>query len=456
MALISVVHRASLGNRERLDPEYYEPEYLQLSSLLASRTCRKLSTLSREISCGPFGSTVLCDTYMPKGILVIRPFNIKDCRIDDEDIVYISKEDVETKNLKTYSNGDVVFSRVGDIRCGIIDNFDGEVTISPNIIAVKLNRNLINPYYVSTFMNTKYGYTQLARTQKIVAQPTIETETVKELLVPKVSEDFQSDIEHDLKLAFSRQDNSKSLYSQAENLLLKELGLEDFQPKYELSYTASLLKAFGAHRVDAEYFQPLYDYIEEYLINEFNARPIGEVDFIEVTTGQYSEEYVERSEGRPYIRGTDIRNGTISTDDLVYIASGNQIESKKARERDVVVTRVGTIGLSARIPKECEGGTISDNLIRLRFDEKSLSSHYLALFLGSPVAVSLMIRNSRGSVQQRLNQETLKEVVVPILPSETQKTIASLVRQSHEARKKAKELLEEAKSKVENLIEGRV
>ncbi|ROL55687.1 hypothetical protein D9V84_11000 [Bacteroidetes/Chlorobi group bacterium Naka2016] len=156
----------------------------------------------------------------------------------------------------------------------------------------------------------------------------------------------------------------------------------------------------------------------------------------------------------PYIRGTDLKNGTIDIDNLVYIAPENQIASKKAKEGDVVVTRVGTIGLSARIPKECEGGTISDNLIRLRFDQQKLNSYYLALFLGCHLGVNLMIRNSRGSVQQRLNQETLKEVIVPVLPLPTQQKIASLVQQSHEARKKAKELLEVAKKAVEIAIEN--
>jgi len=39
------------------------------------------------------------------------------------------------------------------------------------------------------------------------------------------------------------------------------------------------------------------------------------------------------------------------------------------------------------------------------------------------------------------------------LPQSTQQKISDLVRQSHEARKKAKELLEEARQKVEEMIE---
>lgn len=61
--------------------------------------------------------------------------------------------------------------------------------------------------------------------------------------------------------AWSRVRLSKSLYMQAENLLLEELGLRGLKPKFELSYTANLSQAFKVHRVDAEYFQPAYDEI---------------------------------------------------------------------------------------------------------------------------------------------------------------------------------------------------
>ena len=44
---------------------------------------------------------------------------------------------------------------------------------------------------------------------------------------------------------------------------------------------------------------------------------------------------------------------------------------------------------------------------------------------------------------------------MPILPKAMQEKITELVRESHAARKKAKELLEEAKRKVEELIENK-
>jgi restriction endonuclease S subunit len=48
----------------------------------------------------------------------------------------------------------------------------------------------------------------------------------------------------------------------------------------------------------------------------------------------------------------------------------------------------------------------------------------------------------------------VKRLQIPLLPLSIQQEIASLVQQSHEARKKAKELLEIAKRAVEIAIEN--
>jgi restriction endonuclease S subunit len=386
---------------------------------------------------------------------VIRPFNIKDLRVDDEEIVYISKEDVATKNLKTYTNGDIVFSRVGDIRCGTIDNFDSEVTISPNIIAVKVNTKAMNPYYICTFMNTKYGYMQLERMLKIVAQPTIETETVAELLIPELDDSFQVDVERTVKLAFSKLTNSKSLCSQAENLLLEELGLEDFQPKYELSYTANLSKAFGAHRVDAEYFQPAYENLVRHLAKLVGVKPLRHflLDIkkgIEVGGEQYQEE------GKPFIRVSNLSVSGFFERDQKYVSEKLYRDLSKDFEPKVgelLLTKDATPGV-AYVLKEPIEGIISSGILRLIIDETAIDKEYVALCINSVIGKLQVERDGGGSVITHWKPEQIKRLNIPALSGKAQKRIASLIHQSHEARRKARNLLEEAKRKVEEAIEG--
>ena len=58
-----------------------------------------------------------------------------------------------------------------------------------------------------------------------------------------------------------------------------------------------------------------------------------------------------------------------------------------------------------------------------------------------------------GSVIIHWRPEQIKNVLIPILPKPAQQKIAALVQKSHAARQKAKQLLEQAKQKVEGFIE---
>lgn len=456
MAVVNTYSLSKLENTLRMDAEYYQPKYLEIErKMLETKSCKLWKHINGEFITGPFGSEFVVEGYVEDSpYRYVRGRDVKEFFLRDNENVYIPRKDFSRLGKYALQTGDILISVVGTL--GDIAVVD-ENTL-PAIFSCKstvFRSTLLDPFYLIAYLNSKFGRSLLVRKVRGHVQTGLNINDLRSTPIFVPGKNVQERISETVRKAKESLDSSKSLYSKAEGLLLQELGLKDFKQRYELAYTANLSKAVRAHRADAEYFQPFYDVMEKHLVNSFAARPIGKIDYIDVTTGQYSKNYVEKTQGRPYIRGTDIETGTINTDDLVYIAPQDQIESKRAKEGDVVVTRVGTIGLSGRIPKDCEGGTVSDNLIRLRFDQKKLDQYYLALFLGSLVGVSLMMRNSRGSVQQRLNQETLKQIVVPILSPEKQLEIASLVQQSHKTRKKAKDLMEEAKREVEKAIENK-
>jgi restriction endonuclease S subunit len=377
--------------------------------------------------------------------------DLSDFFISNAAPVYIPEEIYKVLKRSYIFQNDVLVSIVGTV--GLISIIaDQYEKLTGNCKIAILHSKDIDPWFLATFLACRYGQAQIKRKVAGAVQTGIILKDLANILVPVVNGEKQKQVKEIIQKAHQSHVLSKSLYSQAEDLLLEELGLKNFKPEEDLSYIVNLSNVKSAHRADAEYFQPKYKKIEKELIKDFNAKKIKSLDFIKVTTGQYSEEYTTEMDGKPYIRGTDLAEGTVTLDNLVYIDLERQIPSKKAKERDVVVTRVGTIGISARLPKEVEGGTISDNLIRLRFPEGSLDSYYVSLFFNT-IGSQLMIRESRGSVQARLNQETLKEIVLPILPKSTQQKVADLVRQSHQARKKAKELLDRAKREVEDFIE---
>jgi len=90
--------------------------------------------------------------------------------------------------------------------------------------------------------------------------------------------------------------------------------------------------------------------------------------------------------------------------------------------------------------------------LRLR---EAIETEYLALCVNSMIGQMQIERDAGGSVIVHWKPEQIKKLWVPILPKSTQREIADLVHQSHQARKKSKELLERAKREVEEFIEGK-
>ena len=84
---------------------------------------------------------------------------------------------------------------------------------------------------------------------------------------------------------------------------------------------------------------------------------------------------------------------------------------------------------------------------------KEIDSEYLSLVISSIIGQMQAERDAGGSIMAHWKPEQIKNILIPILPKEIQEKIADLVKKSHEARKKSKELLEEAKRRVEEMIE---
>lgn len=451
MADIGVAKLSNVEEHHRLDAEFYKPKYLELDSVLKRINCYKLVSLSKEIRCGPFGSTVLCETYIPNGIPLIRPFNLQNMRIDGE-IVYITKEDITQKDLGTYKNEDIFFSRVGDIRSGLVYGFDDEVTISPNIIAVRVNKSKINPYYLIAFLNTYYGFMQIEKGLKIVAQPTIETDAVRNILIPLLDDDTQFYAENTIKSAFCVYGRSKSLYSQAENLLLEELGLKDFKPRYDLFYTANLSKAFGVHRIDAEYFQPCYDEVVKKIIE----CPYGYTQLsncVENIKPNFDPtKYPDKTFSYVELADIDASIGIIQSASKV---KGEEAPSRARRilkENDVIVSSVeGSLEKVALVDEEYEGSLASTGFFQFRTTK--IFPEVLLILSKSIVLQAQLKKECGGTILTAVPKGSIKRLIIPNIPPEIQQKIASLVQQSHESRKKAKQLLESAKRKVEEAIE---
>lgn len=86
----------------------------------------------------------------------------------------------------------------------------------------------------------------------------------------------------------------------------------------------------------------------------------------------------------------------------------------KIEEGDILVSRSGTIGKVTYATKDLATNYIvSDDLVRIRVKDPMLRAYLLAYFV-SNTALSLMLLDEYGSVQQHLQPRHIQEMLIPI------------------------------------------
>src|SRR3989344_2650901 len=452
MAVVSIIKKSQLEGTKRLDAEYYQPEYLALQeNLEKTKSITAWGEIEGKFITGPFGSEFNTENYVQEGkYRYVRGKDVKDFFPTDEDNVYIPKEDYERLKKYALSEGDILISVVGTPGIGaVVDS-----TLPPAIFSCKstvYRTKSINPFYLIVYLNSSYGRKLLERSVRGAVQTGLNINDLRDLPVffPNIS--IQEKIGDVVKSAKKTFDESKSLYSQAENLLLEELGLKNFEVEDDLFYIVNLSEVKSANRADAEYFQPKYEKLVE-RIKKFGAAPL--LDLAQNVAARFNP----KSQPTKLFKYVELSNITSSVGaiDGFSEVSGDEAPSRAKRVlkiNDVILSSVeGSLEKVALVGKEQEGYLASNGFFQFR--SKDILPEVLLVLAKSFVLQMQFEKQTAGTILTAVPKEAVRNIVVSKINKPTQQKIADLVQKSHEARSKAKQLLEQAKHKVEQLIES--
>ena len=418
MARISIAKLSEIEGSKRFDAGRYRTSFLKLEKDLKKITIiRKLGYLVEE----PIrkGHTPRNRDIYQNDIRIhfIKTDNLKEGLIDFENSNFLPARSLSDGDYLKFNNVMVTISGAHfDVigRAAIFLDYYPQSVTNQNIAVIKTDENLLNPFYLTVFLNSKYGREQLWMLSRQSEQFNLSCRELEELLIPLFDTDFQQEIEILAKNSLDLIKKAKSLYSQAENLLLEELGLKGFQVKYELFYTTNLSKAFGVHRIDAEYFQTTYDSFIGCLKEHSKIAKVKEfiLDF------QKLKPLYEPKVG------------------------------------DFLLTKDVMPGI-AYVVKEPVGGIAAGSILILKINENKVNKEYLALCINSIIG-KLQIKREGGGVITHWGPEQIKNLQVPVLSKKVQQEISSFIKQSHKTKQRAKELWEEVKRKVEKAIENEI
>jgi hypothetical protein len=149
--------------------------------------------------------------------------------------------------------------------------------------------------------------------------------------------------------------------------------------------------------------------------------------------------------GVVFLRNTNIKENIIDLSDLKYISEQESNETKRAefKERDLLLTTIGTLGVCVKVPKEFPKATINQNLVRIVLKNKSEAS-IICSFLNSKYGRGQLLRWAAGNVYQMINYPNLKKILIPKFSSEFVLSIDNLYNKSELKYKQSQSLYGQA------------
>ena len=352
-------------------------------------------------------------------------------------------------------NNDALFNRTNSQefvgRTGIFRKFTDEaIVFASYLIRVKTNEEEVFPEYLTAFLNTKYGMQDAKRRARIsINQSNINAEELKRIMIPILKKPIQEIIRNLFDLSFTLINKSETFYQQAEQIILSELGLLDWQPQHMLSFIRNYSETQSSGRIDAEYYQPVYDEIIEKVKHYKNGyetingcMKIKDKNFIPIADTIYK--YIELAN----ISANGHINGFIE-------AEGKELPTRarfKVKTGDVIVSSIeGALSSIALINAQLNNALCSTGFFVVK--SYSINSETLLVLLKSPVGQLQLKKGCSGTILTAISKDEFKRIVLPKIDLSVQKSIKINIDEMYNTKKRSLHLLEIAKRGVEMAIE---
>lgn len=443
----------------RIDSEYFQKIFLNFF-----KNVKNTIPLSQIVLDGyrvvyentkilPKSEEKITDPYFLQAIDLSTPFIKKD------DLYKVSENDWNTYPKGRIKKGEILIEVKGKIeKVAIVpEDFPEKTLVTGSLFKLTVNQTY-SKYTLLSYLISKYGVSFKNRYKTNLLISFISKPDLYRIPVPNFSSILQNKIDNIFESIFSSMDNSKILYQQAESLLLKELGLENFKPTEQAVNIKSLKESFASTgRLDAEYYQPKYEEIIR-KIKSCGYKKLTQLVSIRKSIEPGSEAY-DTTEGIPFIRVSDYSKMGI-TDPAVklnlnyYHSNQEELDKLFPKKDTILFSKDGSIGIAYQVKENLKAIT-SGAILHLNILDniEDILPEYLTLVLNSFMVQMQAERDAGGSIINHWRIDQIEDVIIPIIPNLIQQQIAKLIQQSFTLKAQSEHLLEVAKQAVEIAIE---
>ncbi len=449
MAVWSQISKSSLVGAIRLDAEFWQPTYLSKEKVIRAGNHIALGALVSTFKKGIF--YILAREYAEQGIPFYRSSNVGAILPKDDGIAFITPAKHKAEIKTALEAGDLMLVKTG--RSGASVVLAPHCNVSQDVIAVKVRRELVNPYFLALYLNTSFGSSEMNRWFQGQVQPHLSLDDARRIWIALVPDEAQLNIETLVKASALSRTESEVAYKQARELLEEELGLDKLKFHMPMGYTARFSDLETNHRSDAQHYQPRF----KQLIDHISTFPSARVRNI-------------RSYNRRGLQPIYVQSGQVAVVNSQHLGSkhvdyeGSEKTSTAAfaaapvahiQSNDLLVYTTGAYIGRTNVYLSDAPALASNHVNILRLTP-GIDASYMALVFQSVVGQFQTLKHARGSAQAELYPSDIDRFVVPLLDPDFQRKIGDLVRDSLVKQQKSRQLLEQAKARVELLIEEAV
>jgi len=433
---ISEILLSDLYSPIRIDAETYRPFYMEIENAVLENAYTTLGEISKIFKKGIFD--IKSSVYSDSGIPFVRISNLKQMGISTNDIIFIPKEEND-KNLNTYlSKGDIILSKTAYPSASIVQLEN--CNTSQDTVAIKLKKNCgIDSAYLVAFLNSKYGFFQMQRWFTGNVQMHLNLTDGKGIFIPKLSTDFQERISAEFWESFRLKDKYQEKYRQAEHILLKAIGLSDFEPNQNPVNIKSFSDSFGCSgRLDAEYYQVKYDDLEEAIRQNSDYFIIGNIRTDNFRGLQ--PEYFENGE-LDVINSKHILENTLDYGNFEK-TSGSFWESKKRARvfKGDILTYTTGANIGRTQVYLIEDKALASNHVNILRLKEGYNPIYVGFVLNSLIGRMQTEKFSAGSAQAELYPKDIDQFIIPFCSDENQTMIMEQIEESFKLKKQSEHL----------------
>ena len=434
----------------RLDAEFFKPEYVEAEAHTAAIPLYgRLGPLCERITQGSNPA------FSQSGLACVNGKNVYFGTMEEGDPNYVSP--AEFKRLASYRlrRNDIVITlkhatKVG--RAWIVEDRQPRI-FSRNVGLIRLRSDSpIRHSVLLLYLWTNYGQLLIERaaTGGTTGQITLPMSELKRLPVPLIAEIEQQRIDDIFWQSRSAARESSGKYLIAKKLINEALKLDCFEFHKVTGYTTYFSEVESSLRFDAQHHQPRFMRLIDHLAAFFPQRVR---DIRTINRRGLQPVYIE---GGPIdiVNSQHLGVTQIDYDKLEKTGREAFAAAKEAhvRKDDLLIYTTGAyVGRTNVYLREAPAMASNHvNILRLK---PGIDAAYMALVFQSVVGQFQTLKYARGSAQAELYPSDIDRFLVPILGSQTQQEIGNLVRQSVAKQQESKWLLEEAKARVEQLVQ---